>query len=1241
MKNDTTRAWAEYRRSVIPRNAVAAVTSLLLLTVSCNVTWAAPKPKLNAIAKIDRKTSKLLITGRTSALPPNQLVSVYDAEDHRLMFSGQTNEKSRFSFTLSEDAPPCRVQLESNGLEVSAPVIGTNRSCKAAPACSIAGGDRSVTLGAAVNLEAKSKTKLMSFDWNFGDGAKDTDKALASHTFKAPGLYRVTATGETKDGKVCMDSVTVSVVPGAGTNPYPKVAESGDRPALGSGMPSADGKNDVGALVIFPFEDTGMEGGSQINIPYNVMVPYNALNAQVIRKVEHKPKILDDSEAISVNYSAASNPLDPVGADSINSTSQNLFVDGFAGANFDPVATAANAASTGATAYLDNHAFTEAVIAKTEFWDKVHQPNASIVTPAVAEKGLSQADTQNAYTPAKPLVQPDQGLRGSADKGAGVRAMPGIADPYKVNDPQGMVYNSDQRSFVAQNIPATSVDDKGRVNPYPLMRVEAKVDDSRVAATDAVYTTASETNCRGCHTKGEKGADDKVWRTPVRITELKNEDGSPGPATGAGSFPLPSNYPATIELTGDPIADFKKYGYGPAVHAIFNGKFDLNPNQPMVAPGITLNFDDNGLRTDRVAESRWLKPDGATEPTNPSNDPTWRLQIRLKFKDASDYGEDTWQNQEKAARWNAMLVHDYMTPINYNNARDDVFTDYVDDKFTSRNAVSMCASHHTSTQKYDAGSGAVSTITTLSQFTRTAHAFHGKMQVYKRDVAANESADHQAHKKGDLIRDGRGHPIMYGGRGWDSVHLDEEGMYLTKDANGEFTVKSTIPVFAERNNWDPDQFPAHALGEKLFPVGENVPMEKNCLTCHTGQTEKSYRDIHHSAGLKCDSCHGDMLAVGLVYPNEKYNGNLLMGGSLGVDDPHTLTSVDFRRQWLDEPDCGSCHVGDANLAKEGDAGLKNFFSPGALKQAWQDGDPSAASMHPVNARFAVMPTKYSMPEKVAATANDVAAGALNTDGVAAKEKDTIYRNRDVSVALYRKSGDVHGSGTTVLNCSACHGASHGVWPNKDPNANDNVTARQLQGYDGNIAECSTCHIKDDFKTGLVATDGGKSNLGVAQGVRDGDPVSPVNSQRAYLAGPHGMHPVGDEYWYKHAQVAGSNSSSGKHNPDLNGGWHNDMAKKPGPDGEDQCAACHGDNHKGTRLSRSLVDRELINSKGKKIKVAKDQVIGCDLCHSLKKSFTGAPNPSAPNGGWPKAKLHAPPMPESVSAPIGGGGGGHH
>ncbi|MGI9213757.1 MAG: PKD domain-containing protein, partial [Methylococcaceae bacterium] len=171
-------------------------------------------------------------------------------------------------------------------------------------------------------------------------------------------------------------------------------------------------------------------------------------------------------------------------------------------------------------------------------------------------------------------------------------------------------------------------------------------------------------------------------------------------------------------------------------------------------------------------------------------------------------------------------------------------------------------------------------------------------------------------------------------------------------------------------------------------------------------------------------------------------------------------------------------------------------------------------------------------------------------------------------------------------------------------------------------------VKDDFKNGMVATNGGTSNLGVGQGVRDGTVVN-ASSARAYLAGPHGMHPVNDPSWWKEADLSAANKSGSR-----KGGWHNDFAKKAGPDGEDQCAACHGSDHKGTRLSKALIDRSFVDENGKPVKVAANTPIGCDLCHALDKSFTDSPKG--------QAKSHAPPAPTPIVAAgsTGMGGMGH-
>jgi hypothetical protein len=1233
----------------------AAMGVAALLLALCG--GGAQAATVSGSARVDAALGKVVVRGRAAGLAPGSAVSIYSADSNMLLYTARTDGRRRFRVTLQHGGVPCRLRLETgDGGKLLVPVRGADASCRRAAACMIQSpaGDVEIGAGQSVEFIASARARrnvTMDFLWSLSDGSPGSQAASFSRRFDHPGQYRVTLNVADSTGNRCADGVVVRVaLPNA--NPYPKVSER-PAPATAEALNAADG-----AYVVMPFEDTGMQGGSQITLPFNPLTPYNALNAQVFKKIPRKPQIVDSTEA-NLFYSAASNPLDPVGADSINSTSQNLFAGGIAGVNFDPATTTCvnfcNRDNTSTTLVPERN-YLDASIAKSEFWDRPEQPFNAFQNPPMPQRGQDIFTLHNVVTRdgVRLPTLPDEGRRGHVDAAKGTRAMPGIAAPYRVNDPQPLDYYAPQRAFIGQNIPVSHVDDKGRINPYPLFRVEARdAGGRRLAAADAVVTSASETGCRECHAKGGIGADDQVWRTPVFETELRNADGSPGPATGRGRFP-DSRTPSVIPpLSGNLLEDFINYGYGSAVQNRFDDK-----HVAVNMGGLTEVFDDrlagagrdmdgNGLRADRIAESRWLESDGSTSPTNPGNDPSWRLQVRLRFKGAEEYGDPAdWRAQEKAALYNIALLHDYMNKYYASDffpgrpARDirrafaTAFADQAEEKGRAPlNA--MCAGHHTSQLKADVGAGAQAYQNVLSNYSVTMHAFHGKLQVYAREVGAGESADGMAHPKGDLIRDGRGLPLMYGGRGWDSMHFDDND--IRHKAQGRVTPDGR-PLKADgtpaepgsaddrrnrydtaKNNWSPELFPMYPQGELLYRFGEAVPMEGNCLKCHTGKTEKSYRDIHHAAGLKCDNCHGDMLAVGNVFPNEKYDLSLTAGPAIGADKPNELSSHDFRRAWIDEPDCGSCHLGNANLAKDGDAGLNHYFSQGVLKQAWLDGDRSGTSMFPIDARFAVMPFAEMRPVKAAATQADVA------QGLAARAGDTLYKGEPLSQALYRKSGDVHGSGANgILACSSCHGGSHAIWPNADPNANDNVTARQLQGYDGNIVECSVCHVKDDFKDGLVATDGGASNKGVAQGVREGRVVD-ASSERAYLAGPHGMHPVNDPYWWKEAASSAPNRGGTR-----KGGWHNDFAKKPGPFGEDQCAACHGSDHRGTRLSRTLTAREFVNERGRVVRVAADTPIGCNLCHSLRKSFTGVPT------GQPRA--YPPPSPPPIHG--GGGGGGH-
>ena len=89
-------------------------------------------------------------------------------------------------------------------------------------------------------------------------------------------------------------------------------------------------------------------------------------------------------------------------------------------------------------------------------------------------------------------LMPDEGLAGFA--------MPGPA-----NEPQLMAYDPAQKWFFAEGIPITPVDDEGRKNSYPMMRVVARNGAGDVlASTDIALPVSDGLNCRACHASGSQ-----------------------------------------------------------------------------------------------------------------------------------------------------------------------------------------------------------------------------------------------------------------------------------------------------------------------------------------------------------------------------------------------------------------------------------------------------------------------------------------------------------------------------------------------------------------------------------------------------------------------------------------------------------------------------------------------------------------------------------------------------------------
>ena len=289
--------------------------------------------------------------------------------------------------------------------------------------------------------------------------------------------------------------------------------------------------------------------------------------------------------------------------------------------------------------------------------------------------------------------------------------------------------------------------------------------------------------------------------------------------------------------------------------------------------------------------------------------------------------------------------------------------------------------------------------------------------------------------------------------------------------------------------------------------------------CHPGRRTQCMRGAMGQAGIVCQDCHGQMAQVGTDFTQNKPGGNFILAGDF-YTNPATP-----RVPWANEPGCGSCHTGDAvtngrPAAPAGQSYVVTAAPDGIrLLQAYRTGDTKATPIVPTNKRFAEDTTATGNPKLYRVSAG----GAAATGGGA--------------------------SGHGGLFCEACHGSTHAEWASQPTatlaNANDNKTPQQLQGHNGTIIECSTCH--------------GTANLGNT------------------LNGPHGMHPVGN----------------GNSNGFVNGGHENIVGNG------NSCRACHGQTGQGSVLSKTKVQRTFSRAASRGFPngiIPAGTPVTCTMCH---------------------------------------------
>jgi hypothetical protein len=271
----------------------------------------------------------------------------------------------------------------------------------------------------------------------------------------------------------------------------------------GDGGGSGDGGVISGNFAILAANDLGMHCADQDYQIFSILPPYNVLNAQVVRKGS-EPDILSPADGIEVVYSAIeSNIVDPnepnlppIATDSITTTSRNDAAAGLYKSNFWQT-NPASANAFGVDAY--DNLYPAGLLGSTDF-------------PLTADLGLPAPDVVQLW------LGPD-GVANSGDESLNAHQtpMPGIDAAYGANDPkpfEGFVENlpffinlpigytvQGFNRFTAEGIPILPIDDQGREQTYPLMRVEARDASTHqvLAHVDVTVPVASEADCQQCH----------------------------------------------------------------------------------------------------------------------------------------------------------------------------------------------------------------------------------------------------------------------------------------------------------------------------------------------------------------------------------------------------------------------------------------------------------------------------------------------------------------------------------------------------------------------------------------------------------------------------------------------------------------------------------------------------------------------------------------------------------------------
>ncbi|WOE70971.1 hypothetical protein RZR97_05200 [Hydrogenimonas thermophila] len=280
--------------------------------------------------------------------------------------------------------------------------------------------------------------------------------------------------------------------------------------------------------------------------------------------------------------------------------------------------------------------------------------------------------------------------------------------------------------------------------------------------------------------------------------------------------------------------------------------------------------------------------------------------------------------------------------------------------------------------------------------------------------------------------------------------------------------------------------------------------------------------------ILCASCHKSNALPGTGVDDIKPLTQALHSKHTDVTDPDTGLTLNNS---TNRNACYTCHPGATTQCLRGAMGnAKNPDGTSKMqcqschgvmsavgsssREGWFD-EPNCQSCHQNGERYTEAVT-------------DMLTGTLRAslDNRFATNPDTPMTGK----SLYRYSTG-HGN----MQCSACHGSTHAIYPSAK--AEDNIQSIQAQGHAGTIGECTACHT-----------------------------TVPFTSNK----GPHGMHTVGQAWVDGHGDIAEDGGAS-------------------------SCTACHGSDYKGAPLSKTMSARTFTTEWGTKT-FAAGHMVSCFDCH---------------------------------------------